>query len=222
MSKSELKHEAGLHVLPITKADVDSIRTPNVWDLGNQVLYDMCANHPCHEVAEEIVAKVWLIGRSYSASIERRRNATESGDSFYENTVVHAMKRQPIDSWLGSVEAGDEAGGARTIEVHKKLMDLFRSITNLEKRSLASKYLHFHKPDAFFIYDGRATRSIAKIVPKLSKIPIIEAKEFDPEYRDFVCRCVWLRESVEKTWGVRLTPRELDKILLNRQPQPGL
>jgi len=192
-------------------------------DLGNQVLYELCAKHPCHRLPDAIVAKVWLISRSYSAAIERRRDAREIVDSFYEKTVVQAMQGQPIDSWLDSVGAGDESGGPRTIEIHKKLTDLFRSITKLEKRSLASKYLHFHKPEAFFIYDGRATRSIAKIVPKLSRIPRIEAKEFDPEYRDFVCRCVWLRESVEKTLGgVRLTPRELDKILLNRRPQPGL
>lgn len=43
------------------------------WCIGNQVLYDLCRRYPRHAVDAEIVAKVWLIGRAYSASIERGR-----------------------------------------------------------------------------------------------------------------------------------------------------
>jgi len=59
----------------ITKEDIEAVRTPWVWDLGNRILYDMCQSYPGHSKDDEIVAKIWLIGRSYAASIERRRNA---------------------------------------------------------------------------------------------------------------------------------------------------
>jgi hypothetical protein len=71
----------------ITRNDIASARSACVWDLGNRVLYELCSKHLGHGEADEIVAKIWLIGRSYAASIERRRNATQAGDRFYEETV---------------------------------------------------------------------------------------------------------------------------------------
>lgn len=62
----------------ITKKDIASMRRRRVWDLGNRVLYDLCQSHPEHTRDDEIVAKIWLIGRSYAASIERRKNAMGS------------------------------------------------------------------------------------------------------------------------------------------------
>jgi hypothetical protein len=198
----------------ITKADIDSIREPGVWDLGNRILYNMCQSHPGHTEDGEIIAKIWLIGRSYAAAIERRKNAKHIGDDFYETVVAPTMRSQPIDSWLNSIQQTDKSGSVKTVVIHKKLMDLFQSITDLEKRSLAAKYLHFHKPNVFFIYDSRARQSITKVVPRLNEIPELEAHEYDPEYRDFVRRCVWLRDNLQKNYGTELTPREIDKLLL--------
>ena len=39
---------------------------------GNKILYDMCATKPRHDDIDIIVGKIWLIGRSYSAAIERK------------------------------------------------------------------------------------------------------------------------------------------------------
>ncbi|MFH1080484.1 MAG: hypothetical protein V1766_09535 [Pseudomonadota bacterium] len=197
----------------ITKKDIDAIRKPSVFDLGKNILYDMCRDHPGHSKDEEIVAKVWLIGRSHAAAIERRRNAN-IGEDFYKTRVVPAMRNKRIDSWLGSIKQTEKSGSTETVEIHKKLMVMFHSITDLDKRSLASKYLHFHKPDAFFIYDSRARQSISKVVPPLNKIPELKTKKCDPEYRDFVRRCVWLRDEVQKNFGTELTPWEIDKLLL--------
>jgi hypothetical protein len=57
----------------ITQGDVDYALAPSIWDLGNQVLYSLCQAHPRHDHSDAIVAKVWLIGRSYAAAIERER-----------------------------------------------------------------------------------------------------------------------------------------------------
>jgi hypothetical protein len=209
-----------------TKADIDSTLAYSIWDLGNQVLYNMCRTHPRHKEEDEIVAKVWLIGRSYAASIERRRNAKDKGDDFYETVVAPTMRKHPIDSWLRLIKSTGKPGSAQTVSVHKRLMNLFHSITGLEKRSLASKYLHFHKPDAFFIYDSRVRQSITKVVPRLNEIPKLDVDEFDVEYRDFVRRCVWLRTHIQETLGTVLTPRQIDKLLLTqtdrfRKPRRG-
>ncbi len=197
---------------PITKSAVDFARGASAWDLGNRTLYDLCQNHPGHNTTEEIIAKIWLIGRSYAASIERRRNADQFGDGFYEATVAPTVKESAIDEWLTGISNDDVAN---TVVIHKKLMDLFASITGgLEKRSLTSKYLHFHKPGAFFIYDSRARQAITKVVPRLNQLPKLPAAQFDKEYKDFVRRCLWLRSEISSKHGVILTPREIDKLLL--------
>jgi hypothetical protein len=199
---------------PITKTDIEAVRTASVWDLGNRVLYDLCDKYPRHRAAEEIIAKIWLIGRAYAASIERRRNADLLGDGFYESTVAPAMMKAAIDEWLAGIQKEETQKSSMAIAVHKQLMDLFADITELEKRSLASKYLHFHMPDVFFLYDSRARRAITKVVPRLNKIPHIHANTYDKEYKDFVRRCLWMRNDICSTHGIVLTPREIDKLLL--------
>jgi hypothetical protein len=94
------------------------------------------------------------------------------------------------------------------------MTDLFAALTNLNKRSLASKYLHFHRPNLFYLYDSRAAWAIKQVTPRLSSIPHLEVDEHDWTYRDFVRRCVWLRARVQETLSIFLTPREIDKILL--------
>ena len=42
-----------------------------IWNLGNEMLYQLCRDYPDHKAPEVITAKVWLIGRSYAAAIER-------------------------------------------------------------------------------------------------------------------------------------------------------
>lgn len=48
----------------------------------------MCKENPLHTQADVVVGKIWLIGRSYAATIERRKNTVESGDDFYYNKVA--------------------------------------------------------------------------------------------------------------------------------------
>jgi hypothetical protein len=201
---------------PITKDDLTLLQHPRqkVWDLGNRVLYDLCKRHPTHKTDEEIVAKIWLIGRSYAASIERRKNAKQIGDDFYVDTVAPMMRSSEIDSWLVWASNTSTPGTPETISVHKRLMDCFKSITDLGKRSLASKYLHFHLPDKFYIYDSRARQAITKVVPRLNQITDIAVDNYDQEYKDFVRRCTWLRDRILANHRTLLSPREIDKLLL--------
>jgi len=75
-------------------------------------------------------------------------------------------------------------------------MDLFTDITGWEKRALASKYLHFHRPDLFFFYDSRAKRALGKVTPSIRQIPSIEAEVADHEYLTLVRRCQWITDDV--------------------------
>lgn len=50
------------------------------------------------------------------------------------------------------------------VSLHKFLVDVFQIVSGDNKRSLTSKYLHFHLPNIFYIYDDRAERATSKLV----------------------------------------------------------
>jgi hypothetical protein len=203
--------------IQITQDDIAFAFSPTPWDLGNQVLYDLCLNYPTHQRNDEIIAKVWLIGRAYAAAIERRKNADDASDSFYETVVAETIKKSKIDEWLSRLpsrisEPWQELSSIVT--THNKLLKLFSSMTGLDKRSLASKYLHFHRPDLFYIYDSRAKQAIMKVTPRINSINEIAAEDSDAEYLSFCRRCQWLKDSIQERFKRDLNPRQIDKILL--------
>lgn len=203
--------------LEIRRSDIDTAKKKSEWDFGNRILYDMCTKYPYHNKLDQIVAKVWLIGRSYAVAIERRKNAKKTNDDFYTKIVGPEIFDSGIDQWIA------ELNNFRTptlsnieyiLETHGKLTALLKKITGMEKRSLSSKYLHFHKPNLFFIYDSRAMEAIRKRVPPAkNKIPINE--NIDMEYAKYCLRCMELRDEIKVRYNIHLTPREIDKILLS-------
>lgn len=186
------------------------------WTLGNATLYDLCKNYPKHKTDEEIAAKIWLIGRAYAASIERRKNKTNINDDFYTDTVIPTIKNSDIDKWL--YECENIKGKEICLAVHKKVTNLFKTISGLEKRSLASKYLHFHLPHQFFIYDSRAVSSIKYLLRelKLEKTRIeIDESNSDKEYALFYNKCILVRDEIQKQYNISLDARQLDSLLID-------
>ena len=208
--------------MKIRKADIAFAISPDhPWDLGNEVLYRLCKEHPHHKIDQEIIAKIWLIGRSYAAAIERRKTKKkgESSDGFYEQHVVRAIRSSGIDGWLKTLPRPSKAGLTdsdlfQVLKTHKQVTELFTRLTGLEKRSLASKYLHFHRPDLFFIYDSRARRGIYAVTPRRMPKIRYKAKSVDREYHAFLIKCLWLRDEIRRRYRQLLTPRQLDKVLL--------
>lgn len=70
------------------------------WDYGNEVLYTLCRENFKHNEDDKIIAKVWLIGRAYSAAIERRKNKIDINDDFYIKKVIPALRDSSIDEYL--------------------------------------------------------------------------------------------------------------------------
>lgn len=44
-----------------------------LWQFGNNILYKMCQSNFEHTKQEIIAGKLWIIGRSYAAALERRK-----------------------------------------------------------------------------------------------------------------------------------------------------
>ena len=95
------------------------------------------------------------------------------------------------------------------VDVHGKVTGLFSEISDLEKRSLASKYLHFHVPRLFFIFDSRAVeamREFSDVLPRASR----SEGNGDNEYRTFAERATALVQFCEREYGLFMLPRRGD------------
>lgn len=154
----------------MTLEQIENSKLDIGWDLGNKILYDLCQNNFKHDTVEKIVAKTWLIGRSYSVALERRKNKINNNEDFYLKTVVSAFKDSDLDNILKNLLKYDnisEDNLDEIIRTHRYLTKRLFEITELEKRSFSSKYLHFHLPQLFFIYDSRAVSAMRFYESKL-------------------------------------------------------
>lgn len=210
----------------LTRERVLKAMDANLWDLGNQVLYDLCSDYPMHKEADAILAKILLIGRVYAAAIERRKNKEdgEENDNFYTGKVAPWLKKSKIDSWIAdakAVQPGTASALKTAVKVHGRTTDLFHKISGLEKRSLASKYLHFHVPKLFYIYDSRAAEALRQFSSELPRASR-SSGDGDNEYRKFAEKCDHLRVRCENEFSLKLLPRHIDNLLLGTNERPGV
>ncbi|WP_288363195.1 hypothetical protein [uncultured Spongiibacter sp.] len=177
---------------------------------GNSVLYRMCKDRPLHTDLDTVCGKLWIIGRAYSASIERK-----SGKDFKIENAAKLLINSGLDDAiqnLKSVGRPNSENISRILATHKLLTDLFGSATGIEKRSLASKYLHFHVPESVFIFDSIANKEIRN---RLKRKRFKYLKGFDDTYSAFCARCLHYRDNeFEPRLGMLATPRKLDMELL--------
>lgn len=192
------------------------------WEFGNRILYKMCEENPLHNEEDVVAGKIWLIGRSYAAAIERRKNVdmNMNADDFYYKRVAPKLLEigTKLDNQLTSLKQSDgmiRNNVTKILNTHKYLTREFEKLTELNKRSLASKYLHFHCPDMFFIYDSRACSGINKLVKRPYKKILSNVDSYDKEYGNFVCKMLELQEYLNEKLGEYQKPRELDNFLLS-------
>jgi len=207
-------------ILP-TQEQINNSKQVNVWDFGNTILYDLCRKNFYHIDDEKIVAKVLFIGRIYAAAVERRRNKKDGiNDDFYIETIVPTFRESKLDDLLEELSAYKQLSVdsiSPVLQVHYYLTNLLKKITNLEKRSFCSKYLHFHLPDLFFIYDSRAViglRQFTSRVPKDLK-ECLKPEDIDIEYAKFFLKSFDTKRHIEDHYHTRITNRQLDNILID-------
>lgn len=202
-----------------TKVNIDNALQSNEWDFGNEILYELCKKNFKHKKDDKIIAKVWLIGRAYAAAIERRRNKTDINDNFYIDKVAPLFKNSKLDKKLKSIKLErniTDENLKKILSVHYYLMQEIKKITEMEKRSFCSKYLHFHLPNLFFIYDSRAVNALRKFSNKVpvefTSLPMSE--KVDNEYAKFFVKCFVLKNQIQIKYNMELTNRQFDKLLI--------
>ena len=197
------------------QASLDDFR---VWELGNKFLYELCAEYPDHKQDNVIIAKAWLIGRAYAAALERRKKVDAKGDAFYVGKLAPQIRNSEIDDWFGALRVDTAGSPTLSIKTHRNLVELLEAITGHAKRSFASKYLHFHFPEQFFIYNSRASVGLRRVMKMLGEKPSTYRQHFsddvDKDYADFFVCCDFVSQKLSKEAGRELTKREVDTVLL--------
>jgi hypothetical protein len=172
--------------------------------------------YPDHRKRREIIAKLVIIGRVYAAAIER--GSPEGADNLYIEKIGPAMQRSRLDILLSRLPDGRSTWSGRltaAVEVHSALMKIWEKAGAKGKRSLASKYLHFHRPDVFPLFDRRADIGIRRVTPDARHAPALAAKGADEKYKNFCRRYLWLFDFVRDKLDSVLSLRQADRLLLN-------
>lgn len=154
-----------------------------------------------------------MIGRSYAAAIERRKDNGKKKEKdfsdFYISKVGPAFEEwgKELDVRLSILKNDEDV-----LSLHFWLMNKFKEITGMEKRSLASKYLHFHCKKEFFIYDSRASESIKRFFLKTKNTKYIY--KYDNEYHRFYKMATNLKDYIKEVYKRDMSPRDIDDFLL--------
>ena len=197
----------------------------NVWSVGNDFLYKLFSENISHVDSSEIVAKVWILGRTYSASIERHKNRDfPPATNFYEDVVPYLFKGlnksnyfdESIQLLRGLREDEIEDNLDDILTLHLKLQSAIQKFTKDKKTSFCSKYLHFHCPNCYFIYDSIARNNIKGLLHMLdleSHKRVLNTG--DPAYSLFYGKCQEARKALELKYQTTITIREFDTVLMN-------
>lgn len=179
----------------------------------NDVLYRMCEEKPRHDDQDIVKSKLIIIGRTYSASIQR----THQHDFSFDN-AAHLLIDSDIDAWidkLNKIDRPSETNISEILHAHKYLVEQLAKATNRNNRSFASKYLHFHARKAVFLYDSRASMKVQECIkPEKPQLKFLNCDDIDRVYADFVVRCLYYRGKLEKQLGEQVTPRRIDNQLI--------
>lgn len=210
--------------MELKQSDIDNSLS-TVYDIGNSILYEMCKNNFGHTSSGAILAKTILIGRAYAVSLDRGKDKGKSekekleqkliNDDFYQKQVVPIFINSDLDNELLKLKDIKSPRGKENeiLTLHNKLQKMLLPINQEEKTSFCSKYLHFHLPDLFFIFDSRAKSVINQFIIN-EKVNYFTDTNFDSEYSIFYSKARHIQDKIEKDFKRQLTPRQVDNLFL--------
>lgn len=190
--------------------------------LSDKILYKMTNDYYSNRDVNIIVSKLMIIGKTYSAALERVK---DKGKIVNYYDVAAAISNSNIEDNIEKLKKCwklDDNTMVEVLKLHKKLTDIFENYTGLEKRSLASKYLHFHLPNIVFIYDSRVSSVIGEFVngrcdyKKKIENTGTSLDDIDGEYANFCYKAYEIYKAIsnKSKFSEEPTPRYIDRILI--------
>ena len=144
-------------------------------------------------------------------------NSDGGGEDFILEKVAPRLVGWHLDKWLAEEPQHKWAFVQQpelAVQIHAHLLQRLKPLLSRNPRSFVSKYLHFHNRELFPIYDSRATAAIRLVTPASRHVETIPAACADEAYSSFCARLHWLLRHLQSQFGVRLSLREVDNLLL--------
>ena len=191
------------------------------WGGVDDVLRELCRQHPEHTDRRSVTAKVALIGRAYSAGPERRVTPPKGQQAIVVIADYFERHGAEVDEILAPLRPIDEPlslqGMATIVSAHGRFTQLLVGVTTDGKspRSFASKYFHFHNP-AVPIYDSYALAGITRLVRwRAAEIPCGCPPGDDDVADGYYELCVrfWRLLEVCRSAGRKVSVKALDTYL---------
>lgn len=188
----------------LTREFIADILAQSVQDVRTRALYELCFLHR-HHIRSEIVAdKLRMILRLCA---DHGLKVADLSPEF----TAYRLGQSGVDRWFAGLTTAEQIDPDLVFEMHKRVMDLFDELPSRQACSLASKYLHFHFPELFYLYDSRVEAAATALGQE--ECGYLAGGDHDPDYVRFFACCRKLAESFAPLAGRRPNPRELDRLL---------
>jgi hypothetical protein len=189
------------------------------WERIDEWLYSLCTASG-HVERADVQAKITIVGRTYSAGLERHVVLHNGQDDRLVVAAAHLAEHgDAIDECLALLgPATGELTPARLadiVQVHGWFTSLVAEVCRTSPRSFASKYLHFHCPDVP-VYDSYAYAALSADFPLSPGVrPFPKPDGADDEYYSYCCR-LWTCYRRATSRGLKPRPKVLDFMLWQR------
>lgn len=187
----------------LTREFITDALSQSILDPRSRALYDLCFLNRSHLHDEIVADKLRLIARLYAEY--------GAGLGFSPEYSAHCLTKSSVDRWFCTLATSENLDTSLLLELHKRVMDVFADLPEVEARSLASKYLHFHFPELFCIHDAEVETAVNALME--GDCGFLALADFDAAYGRFHACCRKLAERLRPELGRRLSPREMDRVL---------
>jgi hypothetical protein len=133
--------------------------------IGNLAFYRMCSEFSTHGNKDYVRSKLQFISRVYSVSRGLGGQWDELAEAIVKtrkelDALIHAARVAPFLTNMPAVLKAHEELDRLTCETL-----VAADVPAKDRSSFASKYLHFHAPDAFPILDSFASKGLTSLTP---------------------------------------------------------
>ena len=176
---------AGMYIKQLADK-IDEIIVNEV-SFGNKLLYAMCVNKEGQEWVNvsRLADKLWLVGRAYTASPERRFTNKEKnpndyhGDGtgmFFEKVANNIIQTKSYEHIVSSVQRLKKLEFNAMLKIALQQFDESCGAHHDKKEyknhiSFCSKFLHFHAPHNIFILDYFTEKGAKTLVESCRRQP---------------------------------------------------
>lgn len=179
------------------------------WATLDKHLLAACEADPSHTDVHAVFAKVALVNRVYRTNL--RFGGKDAEWRIAEHMTAAALDHAFVG--LDGTERFSEATFQSVVKAHQDLLSVVWTATKRTEVSFASKYLHFHFPRLFPIYNSFAVRTAASLAPLPEVAVAITPDLWSRKYEAHCLRVLALVDALQRQGVADPDVKAIDVVL---------